>query len=143
VANGDIDSAAKAREVLALTGADALMIGRAALGRPWLFGEIAHVLAHGTLPAPPRVREVQRWLTAQLHEHLALYGERTGVRSARKHIGWVVRGLPGGEDFRRAVNAMDSGQAQLRAVSDFFDDLADRHEALPAAANDGASRRAA
>ena len=114
VANGDIDSPAKAAAVLEHTGADALMIGRAAMGRPWIFRDIAHYLAHGRLPPPPAVRDVQRWLTDHLHQHYALYGEFTGVRSARKHI----------------------------AVSDFFDRLADRHATLPAS-NDALSRLAA
>ena len=72
------------------------------------------------------MRDVQRWLTEHLHEHYALYGELTGVRSARKHIGWAVRALPGGEAFRAAMNAIDDCRAQLGAVSDFFDRLADR-----------------
>jgi tRNA-dihydrouridine synthase B len=142
VANGDIDSPAKAAEVLARTGADALMIGRAALGRPWIFGEIAHYLAHGTLPVPPTVRAVQGWLLGHLREHHALYGEPGGVRSARKHIGWAVRALPGGEAFRCTMNALTSGEAQLRAVNDYFDQLADRHATLPAA-NDGIGQLAA
>ena len=142
VANGDIDTPARAREVLARTGADALMIGRAAMGRPWIFGEIAHYLAHGELPPPPPVRDVQRWLTAHLHEHYALYGETTGVRSARKHIGWAVRVLPGGEAFRAAMNTIDDCRLQLDAVRGFFDQLADRHLRLPAS-NDNGSRLAA
>ncbi len=142
VANGDIDSPASAAAVLAATGADALMIGRAAMGRPWIFREIAHYLAHGELLPPPTVRDVQRWLTAHLHEHYALYGEFTGVRSARKHIGWAVGPLPGGEAFRAAMNAIDDCRAQLLAVTDFFDGLADRHVHLPAA-NDRQTRLAA
>jgi len=141
VANGDIDSPAKARRVLQATGADALMIGRAAMGRPWIFRDIAHFLAHGTEAPPPPVRDVQRWLTAHLHEHYALYGERTGVRTARKHIGWAVRGLPGGVDFRDTMNRIESCQAQLLALTGFFDQLADQHRLLPAA-NDSAPHRA-
>ena len=142
VANGDIDTPAKAAAVLARTGADALMIGRAAMGRPWIFREIAHYLAHGELPPPPAVRDVQRWLTAHLHEHYELYGEHTGVRSARKHIGWAVRALPGGDAFRAAMNTIDDCRAQLDAVTGYFDQLADRHAQLPAA-NDGLSTIAA
>ena len=137
VANGDIDSPAKARRVLQATGADALMIGRAAMGRPWIFRDIAHFLAHGTEAPPPPVRDVQRWLTAHLHDHYALYGERTGVRTARKHIGWAVRGLPGGVDFRDVMNRIESCEVQLKALTGFFDQLADRHRLLPAA-NDAA-----
>ena len=143
VANGDIDSAPKAAAVLQATGADALMIGRAAQGRPWIFGEIAHYLEHGSLPPPPAVRDVQRWLALHLHEHHALYGEFTGVRSARKHIGWVVRALPGGEAFRAAMNGIDDGRAQLAAVNAFFDRLAQAHERLPVAANDSQGMLAA
>ncbi len=142
VANGDIDTPAKAAAVLARTGADALMIGRAAMGRPWIFRDIAHYLAHGELPPAPPVRDVQRWLTTHLHAHYALYGEFTGVRSARKHIGWAVRTLPGGEAFRAAMNAIDDCRAQVQAVTDFFDRLADRHVRLPAS-NDERSRLAA
>ena len=136
VANGDIDTPHKARQVLQRTGADALMIGRAAQGRPWIFREVAHFLAHGTALAPPTVREVQRWLTEHLHDHYALYGERSGVRSARKHIGWAVQALPGGADFRRAMNLIDDCGLQVQAVGDYFDGLAQRHRLLPQAAND-------
>ena len=131
VANGDIDSPAKAAEVLARTGADALMIGRAAQGRPWIFREIAHYLATGQALAPPTTREVGGWLVAHLHEHYGLYGEQTGVRSARKHIGWAVRSLPGGEDFRAAMNQLDAIASQVSAVSDYFDQLAEQHQWLP------------
>lgn len=133
VANGDIDSPARAAAVLQATGADAVMVGRAAQGRPWIFAEIAHYLVHGCLPPPPQTRDVQRWLTEHLHDHYALYGEFTGVRSARKHIGWAVRSLPGGEAFRAAMNGIDDCRAQLSAVTDYFDLLADAHLRLPAA----------
>ena len=141
VANGDIDTPQKAREVLARTGADALMIGRAAQGRPWIFREIAHFLATGTHLAPPATREVRQWLVDHLHEHYALHGEDAGVRSARKHIGWAVRALPGGETFRQAMNLLDRCDAQVRAVGTFFDELADQHPVLPAA-NDASLTRA-
>ncbi len=131
VANGDIDSPEKARAVLQATGADALMIGRAAQGRPWIFREIAHYLATGTHLAPPATRDVQGWLTEHLRDHYALYGEDAGVRSARKHIGWAVRSLPGGEAFRAAMNTLDDCEAQLRAVTTFFEALADTHRLLP------------
>jgi len=137
VANGDIDSPQKALAVLRATGADALMIGRAAQGRPWIFREIAHFLDSGQLLAPPRVIDVRRWLLDHLQDHYALYGEQSGVRSARKHIGWAVRGLPGGEDFRARMNLLDDCEAQVAAVAGWFDALADRHTLLPdAAAND-------
>ena len=133
VANGDIDSPEKARAVLAATGADALMIGRAAQGRPWIFREIAHFLATGEQLAPPLVLEVRRALLAHLHDHYGLYGEHSGVRSARKHIGWYVRALPGGEDFRRRMNLVDSAAVQWQLVADYFEELADSHERLPPA----------
>jgi len=139
VANGDIDSPEKARAVLAYTRADALMVGRAAQGRPWIFREIAHYLATGEHLAPPTVAEAARWLTAHLHDHYALYGEASGVKSARKHIGWALRELPGGESFRAEMNRIDDCGAQLRAVGDWFARLGERHERLPrivAAAND-------
>ncbi len=139
VANGDIDSPAQARAVLQATGADALMIGRAAQGRPWIFGEIAHFLAHGTLPAPPATRDVQRWLLEHLQDHYALYGAAGGVRSARKHIGWAVRALPGGAAFRATMNGIEDAAAQWRAVEAYFDRLAGCHPRLPAAVADAAN----
>ena len=133
VANGDIDSPEKANAVLRATGADALMIGRAAQGRPWIFREVAHFLATGQHLAPPLVLEVRRALLDHLHDHYGLYGEFSGVRSARKHIGWYVRALPGGEDFRRRMNLVDSAAVQWQLVADYFEELADSHERLPPA----------
>jgi tRNA-dihydrouridine synthase B len=131
VANGDIDSPRKAREVLAVTGADALMIGRAAQGRPWIFREIGHFLATGELLAPPLVAEVRRALLAHLQDHYALYGEHTGVRSARKHIGWYVRDLPGGEAFRARMLTFEDSAQQLDAVAAYFDFLGSTLDRLP------------
>jgi tRNA-dihydrouridine synthase B len=142
VANGDIDTPEKARDVLKATGADALMIGRAAQGRPWIFREIAHFLATGEHLPPPATREVRGWLLAHLHDHYGLYGEGVGVRTARKHIGWAVRALPGGEAFRAAMNTLESADAQVRAVATFFDTLAEAHPLLPAA-NDARARLSA
>jgi tRNA-dihydrouridine synthase B len=142
VANGDIDSPAKARHVLLHTRADAVMIGRAAQGRPWIFREVVHHLKHGGTLPPPSVRDVQRWLTDHLHDHYALYGEFTGVRSARKHIGWAVHGLPGGGLFRQRMNAIDDCRAQVDALNAYFDGLAARHHLLPPA-NDVLARDAA
>jgi tRNA-dihydrouridine synthase B len=133
VANGDIDSPLKAREVLNRTGCDALMIGRAAQGRPWIFREIAHFLETGTLLAPPLVAEVARLLQSHLQEHYALYGEWTGVRSARKHIAWYVKGLPGAEEFRQHMNTLDTAQAQSAALADFLDTLAEHSDRWPSA----------
>jgi tRNA-dihydrouridine synthase B len=139
VANGDIDSPQKARAVLEATKADAIMVGRAAQGRPWIFREIAHYLATGEELEAPATLQAKAWLVEHLHDHYGLYGEAAGVRSARKHIGWAVRGLPGGEHFRTAMNRLDDCAAQLRAVEAFFDRLADTHPRLPVtnrAAND-------
>ena len=132
VANGDIDSPEKARDVLRLTNADAVMIGRAAQGRPWIFKEIAHFLATGEHLAAPEVVQAKRWLLEHLDDHYGLYGEYAGVRTARKHIGWAVRALPGGEAFRAVMNLLESCDAQVRAVTDWFDELADSHRLLPA-----------
>jgi tRNA-dihydrouridine synthase B len=131
VANGDITSPEKAREVLATTKADAVMIGRAAQGRPWIFREIAHFLDTGEHLEAPAVAEVQDLLVEHLHDHYGLYGEFTGVRTARKHIGWYVRGLPDGEAFRARMNTLESTTEQLAAVVGYFDALAERHERLP------------
>jgi tRNA-dihydrouridine synthase B len=140
VANGDIDSPEKARDVLAYTKADALMIGRAAQGRPWIFREINHFLATGEHLPAPEVVQAKAWLIEHLHDHYSLYGEHTGVRTARKHIGWAVRGLPGGEVFRNEMNLLDSSSAQLQRLGLWFDQLADTHHLLPqarySAAND-------
>ncbi len=133
VANGDITTPLKAREVLACTGADAVMIGRAAQGRPWIFREVAHFLATGTALAPPLVAEVRRLLLAHLQDHYVLYGEFTGVRSARKHIGWYVKALPGGEAFRARMNLLHEGVAQLQAVANYFDELGQTMERMPGA----------
>ena len=136
VANGDIASPEKARDVLATTGADAVMVGRAAQGRPWIFREIAHFLATGTHLAPPLVAEVRRLMLDHLEQHYTLYGDYSGVRTARKHIGWYVRALPGGEAFRGAMNTIEDCGAQLRAVAGFFDALAGRMDRIPVGAAD-------
>jgi len=124
VANGDIDSPHKARHVLAATGADAIMIGRAAQGRPWLFREIAHYLDTGALLPPPEVAEIRAIMNEHLEDHYAFYGEFTGVRTARKHIAWYTRGLAGANLFRHHMNTLDSSTAQLAAVNAFFDQQA-------------------
>ena len=138
VANGDITSPEKAREVLRQTGADALMIGRAAQGRPWVFREVSHYLATGEHLAPPLVAEVRRALLEHLQDHYSLYGEFTGVRSARKHIGWYVRSLPGGEDFRELMNRLESSEQQLAAVARYLDGLAEQMDRLPAVCSEAA-----
>ena len=121
VANGDITSPAKAKAVLDATGADALMIGRAAQGRPWLFREIDHFLQTGELMPPPLIDEIQQVMNEHLEDHYAFYGEFTGVRTARKHIGWYTRGLSGANGFRHRMNTLDSTREQLAAVNAFFE----------------------
>lgn len=135
VANGDIDSPQKAQQVLQLTGADAVMIGRAAQGRPWLFREIHHYLAHGTLLAPPLVAEVKRLLMRHLEEHYSLYGSFTGVRTARKHIAWYVQGLAGATEFRQHLNAIEDCHKQSLAVADFLDVIGQQADRLTYAAS--------
>ncbi len=121
VANGDIDSPQKAKFVLQKTGADAVMIGRAAQGRPWIFREIDHYLRTGTLLPSPAVSEVRQLMQHHLRAHYAFYGEYLGVRTARKHIGWYVRDLAGGEDFRQRMNRIEDCATQLAAVDAFFE----------------------
>ena len=135
VANGDIDSPHKALQVLQRTGADALMIGRAAQGRPWIFREIAHFMQTGQLLAPPLVEEVRRLLQEHLQEHYSLYGEFIDVRSARKHIAWYIRGLPGADAFRVAMNRLEDCAAQQHAVDGYLDQLAQMGDRLPAPVN--------
>jgi tRNA-dihydrouridine synthase B len=124
IANGDIDSPEKAREVLRHTGADALMIGRAAQGRPWIFREILHYLQTGCHLPAPRIMEIRDVLVQHLHDLYALYGEVGGVRVARKHIGWYVRGLIGCAEFRQTMNRLESAQQQLAAVETYLSGLA-------------------
>jgi tRNA-dihydrouridine synthase B len=131
VANGDINTPEKARDVLAATGADAIMMGRVAQGRPWIFREIAHFLATGVHLAPPLVAEVRSLLLEHLRDHYSLYGEFLGVRTARKHIGWYVKHLPEGEAFRARMNMLEDTESQAAAVADFFDMLAQRSDRLP------------
>jgi tRNA-dihydrouridine synthase B len=124
IANGDIETPADAKRVLALTGADGIMIGRAAQGRPWLFRDIAHYLATGQNPAAPNAGERCEVLIEHLEGLYSLYGAEQGARVARKHIGWTVRDLPGAEEFRRCVNMIVDAEAQARAVSGYFRRLA-------------------
>jgi tRNA-dihydrouridine synthase B len=121
VANGDITSPEKAQFVMATTKADAVMIGRAAQGRPWIFREIAQFLATGIAAPSPLPAEIKTLLLDHLIEHYELYGEETGLYTARKHIGWYVQGMEGGETFRRYMNTLLSCEQQLQAVTDFFD----------------------
>jgi len=148
-ANGDITTPEKAREVLAITGADALMIGRAAQGRPWIFREIEHFLATGTHLPAPRVAEVREIMIAHLYDHYAFYGEYLGVRTARKHIIWYTRGLAGSASFRNYMNTLDTVEEQLQAVNDYFEqqqavrERIEYEHAAPDAANDQQQNREA
>lgn len=130
IANGDITTPEKAREVLEYTGADAVMIGRAAQGRPWVFREIDHYLTTGSFLPSPEVAEIQRVLTDHLHELYHFYGEYSGVRIARKHISWYTRGLAGSAAFRHAMNRLATVEEQLAATQQFFAELADQGRTL-------------
>jgi tRNA-dihydrouridine synthase B len=121
VANGDITGPDKAKLVLDATGADAVMIGRAAQGRPWIFREIDYFLRTGRIMPAPSVAEVRSLMDEHLRAHYAFYGEFIGVRTARKHIGWYVRALTGGEAFRKRMNTLENCDDQLAAVNDFFE----------------------
>jgi tRNA-dihydrouridine synthase B len=121
VANGDITTPEKAKFVLEHTGADAVMIGRAAQGRPWICREIDHYLRTGTHLPAPLVAEVRALMQEHLPAHYAFYGEYLGVRTARKHIGWYVQDLPGGEAFRQRMNLLESTSEQLAAVDMFLE----------------------
>jgi tRNA-dihydrouridine synthase B len=124
IANGDIGSPEDAKRVLAQTGADGVMIGRAAQGRPWIFREIEHYLATGELLPPPLVSEIREVLLEHLEDLYAFYGPLTGVKIARKHISWYTKGLAGSAGFRHAMNQLQTREAQRAAVEDFFDRLA-------------------
>ncbi len=135
VANGDIDSPHKAKWVLDQTGADAVMIGRAAQGRPWICREIDHFLRTGNLLPAPLIAEVRALMSQHLLAHYAFYGDYLGVRTARKHIGWYVQALSGGEAFRRQMNLLEDCNLQRAAVDAFFEsqlEFGERLQYLPA-----------
>ena len=134
LANGDIDSPQKAAAVLKHTGADGLLIGRAAQGRPWIFREIAHYLRRGQLLAPPSPGEVSAILLGHLDALHAFYGEEHGVRIARKHLGWYAKDQPDAADFRRAVNQANCAKAQRRLTADWFGALAQGDDPMRALA---------
>ena len=120
IANGDITTPEKAKFVLDYTGADGVMIGRAAQGRPWLFREISHFLATGQHLAPPGALEIHRILRTHLAELYQFYGEETGVKIARKHISWYTKGIAGAATFRHAMNQLPTVADQLLATDEFF-----------------------
>ena len=126
IANGDIRDPLKARQVLEYTGVDAVMIGRAAQGRPWIFREIEHYLATGELLPEPDVDEIRDIMIGHLHNLYDFYGEHTGVRIARKHISWYSKGQPGGAAFRDQVNRVETVAEQLAMTERFFEQLTQR-----------------
>ncbi len=143
IANGDIATPEHAGAVLLQTGADAVMIGRAAQGRPWIFREIAHYLATGTHLPPPTVAEARALIVAHLADHYDFYGEDAGVRIARKHLGWYTASLAGGAQLRGEANAATTTTEQLAAVERFFDRLLSQGEHLTYVDNESAARKRA
>ena len=130
IANGDITTPEKAKHVLAYTGADAVMIGRAAQGRPWIFREIEYFLQTGAHLPPPRVQEIHQVLMRHLEDLFEFYGEETGVKVARKHIGWYTKGLVGSAHFRHGLMQLQSSEEQIQTIDHFFGELAAEHESL-------------
>ena len=120
IANGDIDSAQKAQRIYELTGCDAVMIGRAAQGQPWIFRDIEHFLRSGEVLAAPNVSEIKEIVLAHLQELYAFYGEYSGCRIARKHIAWYTTGIPNSNAFRQAMYGEESTAGQFRVVEDFL-----------------------
>ena len=130
VANGDITTPEKARLVLDYTGADAVMIGRAAQGRPWIFREMQHYLETGMHLPPPEVEEIRIVMLGHLEDHYHFYGMEAGARIARKHISWYTKGLAGSAAFRRQMNMLLTAGEQLKAINEFFDSLGERDARL-------------
>lgn len=130
MANGDITTPEKAKYVLDYTGADAVMIGRAAQGRPWIFREIEHYLETGSHLLPPTVDEIQSVMLVHLEDLYGFYGELTGMRVARKHISWYTKGLVGSAAFRHHMNSLETTELQVKAINDFFAELKTRNERL-------------
>jgi tRNA-dihydrouridine synthase B len=130
IANGDITTPEKAKYVLEYTQADAVMIGRAAQGRPWIFREIEHYLNTGTHMLPPTVTEIHEVMLAHLHDLYDFYGDLTGMRVARKHISWYTKGLVGSANFRHHMNQLQSIEEQLDAINAFFGALQQQGDRL-------------
>ncbi len=128
IANGDIDSPLKAKQILEQTGVDALMIGRAAQGQPWIFRDIAHYLKTGKHLAPLRLDEIHAVVVQHLADLYAFYGEYSGCRIARKHIAWYTTSLPNSNAFRAAMYAEESTAAQFKAVENYFSELLNQAE---------------
>jgi tRNA-dihydrouridine synthase B len=130
IANGDITTPEKAKYVLDYTGADAVMIGRAAQGRPWIFREIEHYLKTGTHLLPPTVEEIHTVMLEHINDLYGFYGDLAGMRVARKHISWYTKGLAGSASFRHHMNTLDTIPLQQQAINDFFSELKSKHERL-------------
>ncbi|MDX1915437.1 MAG: tRNA dihydrouridine synthase DusB [Methylophilus sp.] len=130
IANGDITTPEKAKYVLEYTGADAVMIGRAAQGRPWIFREIEHYLNHGTHMLPPTVDEIHTVMLEHLHDLYQFYGDLAGMRVARKHISWYTKGLAGSAQFRHNMNTLQTIELQLNAINTFFAELKAKNDRL-------------
>jgi tRNA-dihydrouridine synthase B len=130
IANGDITTPERVKYVLEHTGADAVMIGRAAQGRPWMFREITYFLETGSHLPPPEVGEIHRVLLAHLQDLYGFYGEQTGVRVARKHISWYTKGLEGSAAFRHGMNQLQTCAEQVAAADEFFGELGARGRRL-------------
>lgn len=130
IANGDITSPEKAKFVLDYTGADAVMIGRAAQGRPWIFREIEHYLKTGTHLLPPTVEEIHTVMLEHINDLYGFYGELAGMRVARKHISWYTKGLAGSANFRHNMNTLQTIELQQQAINDFFAELKSKNERL-------------
>ena len=130
IANGDITTPEKAKFVLDYTGADAVMIGRAAQGRPWIFREIEHYLITGTHLLAPTVDEIHTVMLEHLHDLYDFYGDLTGMRMARKHISWYTKGLAGSAQFRHSMNTLQTIDLQLQAINDFFTELKAKNDRL-------------
>ncbi|MBL4826628.1 MAG: tRNA dihydrouridine synthase DusB [Spongiibacteraceae bacterium] len=123
IANGDIDSPQKAHDVIQYTGADAVMIGRAAQGKPWIFSQIDQFLSSGVIVAPPSLQEIQKILENHLSALYAFYGEFTGLRIARKHVGWYLKEHSHSEDFRRHFNQVESAAEQGKSIENYFQQI--------------------
>jgi tRNA-dihydrouridine synthase B len=130
IANGDITTPEKAKYVLDYTGADAVMIGRAAQGRPWIFREIEHFLKTGAHLLPPTVEEIHTVMLEHINDLYGFYGDVAGMRVARKHISWYTKGLAGSASFRHNMNTLDTIDLQQAAINDFFAELKSKHERL-------------
>ncbi|MDQ9010254.1 tRNA dihydrouridine synthase DusB [Acinetobacter gerneri] len=130
IANGDIDSPEKAKYVLEYTGADAVMIGRAAQGRPWIFREMAHYLTTGEHLAAPEIAEIKQVLLGHLAELYQFYGEYSGCRIARKHIAWYTKGLRSSNEFRQSMYKVENTADQAKVVETYFDQLLDQGHIL-------------